>query len=115
MALLIVESQLGDVALLKLSGQLTMGLEVEALQERVQKLVAEAKTNVIMNLDGVGFMDSSGLGELVSCLTILKKSGGSLKLAQPTEFVREVLRKTRLDSLLVCYESDEDARASFSL
>lgn len=115
MALLIVESQLGDVTLLKLNGQLTMGLDAGELKERMQKLVTEAKINVIMNLGELNFIDSSGLGELVACLTTLKKSGGSLKLAKPTEFVRAILRTTRLDSLLVSYESDEDALTSFSL
>jgi anti-sigma B factor antagonist len=115
MALLIDESQLGDVTLLKLRGQLTMGLDSGELKQRMQKLVTEAKINVIMNIGELNFIDSYGLGELVACLSTLKKSGGSLKLARPTEFVREVLRTTRLNSLLVSYESDEDALASILL
>ena len=114
MALLIVESQEGDVTLLRLSGQLTMGLDSGELKQRIQKLVSESKTNVILNLGELGFLDSYGLGELVACLTTLKKRGGSLKLAQPTEFVRDILRMTRLNSLFAAYESQEDALASFS-
>jgi len=112
MALLIDESQVGDVTLLKLSGQLTMGLESGELKQRIQKLATEAKINVIMNIGELNFIDSYGLGELVACLSTLKKSGGSLTLAKPTEFVRDILRTTRLNTLLVSYESDEDALAS---
>jgi len=112
MALVIDESQLGDVTLLKLSGQLTMGLDSGALKQKMQKLVTEAKINVIMNIGQLNFIDSHGLGELVGCLSTLKKSGGSLKLVKPTEFVRDILRTTRLDTLLVSYKSDEDALAS---
>jgi anti-sigma B factor antagonist len=112
MALLIDESQAGDVTLLKLSGQLTMGLESGELKQRMQKLATEAKINVIMNIGELNFIDSYGLGELVACLTTLKKSGGSLILSQPTEFVRDILRTTRLNTLLVSYESDEEALAS---
>lgn len=112
MALAIDESQLGNVTLLKLSGQLTMGLESGELKQRIQKLVTEGKINVIMNIGELNFIDSYGLGELVACLSALKKSGGSLTLAKPTEFVRDILRTTRLNTLLVSYESDEDALAS---
>jgi anti-sigma B factor antagonist len=65
-----------------------------------------------MNIGQLNFIDSHGLGELVGCLSTLKKSGGSLKLVKPTEFVRDILRTTRLDTLLVSYKSDEDALAS---
>jgi anti-anti-sigma factor len=115
MALRIVESQLGDVALLTLSGILRMGLETGELKERLQKLVTQKTNNIIMNLDELTYIDSYGLGELVACLTTVKKSGGSLKLTKPTEFVRDVLRTTRMDSLFASYDSDEEALASFSL
>src|SRR6476659_6735879 len=74
MALVIEESQLGDVTLLKLSGQLTMGLDSGALKQKMQKLVTEGKINAIMNIGQLNFIDSYGLGELVACLSTLKKS-----------------------------------------
>lgn len=112
MALQIDESQVGDVTLLKLNGQLTMGLESDELKQRMQKLVTEGEINVIMHIGELNFIDSYGLGELVACLSTLKKSGGSLILVKPTEFVRDVLQTTRLNTLLVSYESDEEALAN---
>ncbi len=114
MPLRIVESQLGDVALLTLSGSLRMGLEAEQLQARLQALVTRQAHNIILNVSELTYIDSYGLGELVACLTTAKKNGGSLKLVKPTEFVCDVLRTTRLDSLFKSYTTDEEARASFS-
>ena len=115
MLLRIVESQLGNVTVLTLSGHLTMGRQAEELKQRLQTLVADKKNNIIMNIDEVAYIDSYGLGELVACLTAARKSGGSLKLVKPTEFVRDVLRTTRLDTLFALYDSDEEALASFTL
>jgi anti-sigma B factor antagonist len=115
MALDIVESQQGDVTVLTLSGMLRMGLEADQLKSRLQALMARNRTNILLNVDELSFIDSYGLGELVASLTTVKKSGGSLKLTKPTEFVREVLRTTRLTSLFASYDSEAEALASFSL
>jgi anti-sigma B factor antagonist len=114
MALQIKESPLGDAVLLKLSGTLRMGLESGELKQRSQKLVDQKATRIIMNLEELTYIDSYGLGELVSSLTVVKKSGGALKLVKPTEFVRDVMRATRLDSLFEFYDSNEAALAAFS-
>ena len=114
MALQIEESQRGDVTLLRLNGILRIGPEAEELKARLQTLVTQKKSNIVMNLGELTYIDSYGLGELVACLTAVKKSGGAFKLAQPTEFVRDVLRTTRLDSLFASYTSDDEALASFA-
>ncbi len=114
MPLRIVESQPGDVTLLALSGMLRIGLEADELKKRLQAVVNRKTNNIIMNLGELNYIDSYGLGELVACLTTVKKSGGSLKITKPTEFVRDVLRTTRLDSLFESYDSDEQALASFA-
>jgi anti-sigma B factor antagonist len=114
MVLRIVESELGDVAVVTLSGQLTMGREAEELKERFQRLVAEKRMSILVNIDEVSYIDSYGVGELVALLSAVKKSGGSLKLVKPSDFVREVLRTTRLDTLFALYDSEEEALADFT-
>lgn len=114
MALQIVESRVGDVAVLTVGGLLRIGGEAEELKERLQQVIAQGTNNILMSAGQLTYIDSFGLGELVACLTTVRKSGGSLKLAQPTEFVRDVLRITRLDRVFELYDSDEAALASFS-
>ena len=113
MALKIDEARRGDVTLLALTGHVTMGPEASGLKDRVGKLVAAGNNRVVMNLEAVNYIDSFGLGEMVACLTTIKKSGGSLALVRPDEFVRQVLRTTRLDTVFSLYDSDEAAVAGF--
>lgn len=103
----------GDIAVLDLRGHLVMGFETQRLNEQIHETVGQGKSRIVMNLENVTFIDSSGVGELVASLSTAKKNGGGLKLARPTEFVHDVLRATRLLNVLELYESEQEALASF--
>lgn len=104
----------GGVTVLELSGHIALGCEPEALRDCVKQLVTEKKRRIVMNVQKVTFIDSSGLGELVTSFTTVKKSGGSLKLANPTKRFREILQVTHLLNVLELYNNEEEALASFS-
>src|SRR5205085_10365320 len=95
MSLRIDVRTVGEVTVLDLSGHLIVGQESQSLSQRVKQLVAEQKSKVLLNLKEVTFIDSCGVGELVSSYTTLKKTGGALKLAAPQKMVFEVLRIAR--------------------
>lgn len=109
MTLRITENQSDGVTVLALSGHLVMGEESQQLKRQVEALVEQSQTNVIMHMEGVAYIDSFGVGELVSCVTIMKKNGGMLKLVNPTQFVREVLRVTHLDTVIPIFDTEAEA------
>ena len=110
----IAEVQQGDAVLLTLSGHLTMGDSSGGLKTHLEGVVPAKGNNIIINLAELTYVDSYGVGELVACLTTIKKSGGALRLVNPTEFVREVLHTTRLDTLFTICDTDEEAAASIA-
>src|SRR5438132_12839746 len=77
----------GEITVLDLSGSLVVGSGLEALRKRVKQLVAEQRLNVVVNAQKVSVIDSSGVGDLVASFSLVKKSGGSLNVASPTQFV----------------------------
>jgi anti-sigma B factor antagonist len=104
----------GGIAVLDLKGALVAGLGLEALALRFKQLVAEGRVNVIANLKNVSVIDSRGIGDLVASFSSLKKSGGSLKLACPGKFVREVLEITRIATIIQTYDTEEAALKAFA-
>ncbi len=100
--------------MLELSGHIALGCEPESLRDCVKQLLTEKKRRILLNVQKVTFIDSSGLGELVTSFTTVKKSGGALKLANPTKRFREILQVTHLLNVLELYNNEEEALASFS-
>ncbi|MDP3829745.1 MAG: STAS domain-containing protein, partial [Ignavibacteriaceae bacterium] len=84
------------------------------LSETLRKLLAEGKKNIVFDLADVKFMNSSGLGMLISGLTTVKKEEGVLKLANVTEKIESLLMITKLISIFDHYDSVENAVKSFS-
>jgi anti-sigma B factor antagonist len=68
---------------------------------------------IVVNLNGVEYLDSGGLGTLVGTLASTRNQQGEIKLVRPTKRVEDLLRRTRLDRVFKCYESDDDAVAAF--
>jgi anti-sigma B factor antagonist len=104
----------GGITVLDLSGTLVAGLGLESLRQRIGQLVAEQRLNVVLNAQGVSVIDSSGVGDLVGSFSTLKKSGGSLKLASPTKFVRDVLQIARIPTIIEVYDTEEAALKAFT-
>lgn len=101
------------ILILDLSGRLTGGTGAASLSQRVKQLVAENQRILLLNLSGVAFIDSSGVGELVTAFSTAKKVGGMLKLACPTKMVHEVLRMTRILTIIETFSTEAEALASF--
>lgn len=110
----ISERQAGDVTILDLEGKVTIGEGSVALRNTIRRLLGEGKSKILMNLGGVGYIDSSGIGELVSSFTAVNKEGGSLKLLNLTQKIQDLLAITKLLTVFDVYDSEADALASYS-
>ena len=107
------ERQAGDVTVLDMDGRITIGDGSIALRSAVRRLLEEQKKKILLNLAGVGYIDSSGIGELVSSYTAIGKEGGQLKLLSLTQKLRDLLTITKLLTVFDVYESEAEALNSF--
>jgi anti-sigma B factor antagonist len=110
----IVERELSGIKVLDLKGKFRAGQGEVELRQRIVVMIAAGHRQVIVNLSGVPYMDSSGLGELVRCSMAARKSGGQIKLSSPSRRLVDLLRVTRLDSLIETHHTDAHAAASFT-
>jgi anti-sigma B factor antagonist len=109
----ISERQAGDVTILDLSGKITIGEGSVALRTAIRRMLEEGKKKILLNLGGVGYVDSSGIGELVSSYTAINKDGGQLKLLNLTQKIQDLLTITKLLTVFDVYESESEALNSF--
>jgi len=112
MSLEIRESSREGVVILSLKGRLTVG-EASAVREKVSAVAAAGSVNVVLNLEHVEYIDSTGLGALVICFTSLKKAGGALKLVNPNKRNVELLLLTKLHTIFEVFSDEQDAVNSF--
>ena len=108
------ERQAGDVTVLDMEGKITIGEGSVALRSAIKRLLDEGKKKVLLNLSGVSYIDSSGIGELVSSYTTIQvKGGGQLKLLNLTQKLQDLLTITKLLTVFDVYESEADALNGF--
>jgi anti-sigma B factor antagonist len=112
--LTISERQAGDVTILDLEGKITIGEGSVALRNAIRRLLGEGKNKILLNLAGVGYIDSSGIGELVSSFTAVNKEGGTLKLLNLTQKIQDLLAITKLLTVFDVYTDEATALASFN-
>lgn len=112
MSLDIQESTREDIVILALKGRLTVG-EASSVREKVQQLAAAGQLKVVLDLTHVDYIDSTGLGAMVICLTSLKKQGGALKLVNPNKRNVELLLLTQLHTVFEVFNEVQDAVNSF--
>lgn len=98
--------QVEDVIIVDVSGRITVGEDNVMLREVVRQLVEAGHKKIAMNLHDVGYVDSSGLGELVKTYTSVRNQGGQLKLVNPSKRVHDLLQMTKL-SAVFAIEADE--------
>jgi len=103
----------GDVFILDLAGSLTVGASEQYLKDTVTELLSQRHNKVVLNLQAVEFMDSSGVGAIVKSYTTVTQSGGKLKLLQPGKMVRHTLKITGLLGIFEVFEDEGDAISSF--
>ena len=109
----IEERALENVVVLDLKGKLTIGEGDELLKETIQKLMEKGHNNLLLNLEGVPYVDSAGLGEIVRTYTTVSSQGGSLKLLNLTKRITDLLAITKLLTVFDTFESEAEAVSSF--
>jgi anti-sigma B factor antagonist len=109
----ISERQAGDVTVLDMDGKITIGEGSVALRSAVRRMLEEGKKKILLNLARVGYIDSSGIGELVSSYTAINKDGGQLKLLNLTQKLQDLLTITKLLTVFDVYDTEPEALNSF--
>ena len=105
----------GKIVVLELNGNLMGGDETTEVHDKVKTLIQEGFVNIVIDLSSVKWMNSSGLGVLMSALSSCKNAGGMLKIANVTKKVESLLMITQLTKIFHNYDSTEKAVASFDL
>ena len=104
----------GDVMILDLKGKLTIGEGDELLKDKINSLIQQGHKKLLLNLEGVPYVDSAGLGEIVRTYTTVSRQGGNLKLLNLTKRIEDLLSITKLLTVFDTYESEQEALNSFS-
>ena len=110
----IEERSVGDVVVLDLKGKITLGEGDELLKDKVNSLVNQGHKKIILNLAGVPYIDSAGLGEVVRTYTTVSRQGGSLKLLNLTKRITDLLAITKLLTVFETFDSEGEAVKSFT-
>ena len=110
----IAERTVSDVTVLDLKGKMTLGEGDELLKDKINSLLASGKKKLVLNLEGVPYIDSAGLGEIVRTFTTVSRQGGKLKLLNLTKRIEDLLSITKLLTVFETFESEPDAIKSFS-
>ena len=103
-----------EAVIIELKGNVMGGEETKEFNDLLHKYIDEDKKNIVLDLSDVKFMNSSGLGMLISGLTTMKKAGGALKLAGTTEKIQSLLIITKLITIFESFDSVDEAIKSFS-
>jgi anti-sigma B factor antagonist len=113
MPLKIDSREVAHVTILDITGRIVLGEEIGSLRDAVRALVAQGKKKIILNLVGVDYIDSSGVGELVGSFTTVRNAGGELKLLNLTQKVHDVLHVTKLYTVFDIKDDEFTAVKSF--
>ena len=113
MPLTIESREVAHVTILDITGRIVLGDEIGDLRDAVRNLIAQGKKKIILNLVGVDYIDSSGVGELVGSFTTVRNAGGELKLLSLTKKVQDVLYVTKLYTVFDIKDDEFTAVKSF--
>jgi len=105
--------QIGDVSVVDVAGRITLGEGSSALRDSVREMVSKGQKKLLLNLGEVSYIDSSGIGELVSAFTTVTNGGGQLKLLNLTKRVKDLLQITKLYTVFDVHDSEVNAIRSF--
>jgi len=106
--------QVGDVNVIDVAGRITLGEGASTLRESLRDLVIKGNKRILLNLGDVSYIDSSGIGELVSGFTSVANQGGTLKLLGLTKRVKDLLQITKLYTVFEVFDDEAAAVRSFS-
>jgi anti-sigma B factor antagonist len=106
--------KVGDVAIVDLAGRVTLGEGSGLVRSTIKDLVNGGQKNILLNLKEVSYLDSAGLGELVGSYASVTHGGGSIKLLHPQAKVHDLLQVTKLYTVFVAFDDENDALRSFA-
>jgi anti-sigma B factor antagonist len=104
---------LTDVVVVELKGRITLGEATGKVRDAIRDLVAKGTKKFVLNLKGLEYMDSAGMGELIGVYTTVKNQGGDMKLVGATGRALNLLHVTRLTTLFELYDDEAAAARSF--
>ncbi len=114
MSVKLITRQVGDVSVMDAAGRITLGEGSSVFRETLRELVAKGQKKVLLNLADVSYIDSSGIGELVSGFTSVTNQGGQLKLLNLNKRVQDLLQITKLYTVFEVFEDEAAGVRSFA-
>jgi anti-sigma B factor antagonist len=112
-ALIATTREVGQITMVDLSGRIALGEGSALLRKTIRDLLEGGRTNIILNLGDINYIDSSGIGELVSGFTAVRNRQGELKLLNLTRKVKDLLQITKLFTVFEVYTDETEAVRSF--
>ncbi len=109
----IEQREIGDVIVLVLAGKIIGGPDATTVNDMLHELIERGNKKIVADLSQVNWMNSSGLGILISALTTTRNAGGELKIAAATEKIKKLLTITKLTNVFTLYPTVDKAVASF--
>ena len=106
--------QVGDVSVVDVAGRITLGEGSSALRDLLKNMVGKGQKKILLNLGEVTYIDSSGIGELVSAFTSIANQGGQLKLLNLAKRVKDLLQITKLYTVFDVHDDEAGAIRSFA-
>ncbi|HEY0307527.1 MAG TPA: STAS domain-containing protein [Acidobacteriaceae bacterium] len=113
MSMKIATRQLDGITVLDLGGRITLGEGSVQLRDAVRDLISKGQKKIVLNLADISYMDSSGMGELVTAYTSVKNQGGELKLVNLTKKIEDLMQITKLVTVFDIYDDEAKAIAAF--
>ncbi len=114
MSVKLTPRQVGDVTVIDAVGRITLGDGASAFRETIRDLAGKGHKKLLLNLAEVSYIDSSGIGEMVSGFTTVTNQGGQVKLLNLTKRVKDLLQITKLYTVFEVFEDEAAAIRSFS-
>ena len=106
--------QVGDVTVVDAAGRITLGEGAGTFREKIGELISDGRKKILLNLGEVSYIDSSGIGEMVSGFTSVTNNGGQLKLVGLSKRVKDLLQITKLNTVFEAYDDEAEAVRSFA-
>ncbi len=103
----------GDVTILDLKGKILVGEGIDELRSSIDGSVKEKESKILLNFENVPYLDSTGLGEVVRSYTSVRKMGGTIKIVNLTNKVKDLLSVTKLITVFETFEDEDKALNSF--
>jgi anti-sigma B factor antagonist len=113
MALTAKTRRIGNVAIVDLNGRITLGESTGILRDELRSLLSQGSKQIVLNMAGVTYVDSAGLGELVGVYTTATNQGGAVKLLHMQGKLRDLMQITKLHTVFPAFEDEKKAVESF--